>query len=139
MIIDGTDLILGRLASVVAKNALLGEDVVIINAEKAVVSGKRQSILKHAKARKDLGAMLRGPYISKLPDRYVRRAIRGMLPYKTPRGKAALKRVMCHIGVPSEMKEKKADTISKAKVSKLPNFKYVTVREICNSMGAGIE
>ena len=37
MIIDAKNLVLGRMATVVAKEALLGEKIDIINCEKAVV------------------------------------------------------------------------------------------------------
>ena len=44
-VIDATDLIVGRLASHVAKKALLGEEFVIINSEKAILTGNKPQIL----------------------------------------------------------------------------------------------
>ncbi|RLI06236.1 50S ribosomal protein L13, partial [Candidatus Bathyarchaeota archaeon] len=38
-VIDASGLILGRMASIVAKRLLEGEQIEIVNAEKAVVSG----------------------------------------------------------------------------------------------------
>ena len=49
---DATDLVLGRLASTVAKHLLssarAGEEtrVIIVNAEKAVVSGKKDAVIE---------------------------------------------------------------------------------------------
>src|SRR3989344_5768080 len=99
MIIDATDLVVGRLATVAAKKALLGEKVEIVNCEKAVISGDPVHILEDWKWKRGIGTY-RGPYYGRLSDRIVRRMIRGMLPYKQPRGKAAFERIMCFRGVP---------------------------------------
>jgi len=45
MIIDATNLIIGRVASLAAKKVLLGEDIVILNCEKAMMTGNRKEIL----------------------------------------------------------------------------------------------
>ena len=46
MIIDGTNLILGRLASVAAKKALLGDDIIIVNCDKVLVTGTKKNIVE---------------------------------------------------------------------------------------------
>lgn len=43
-VIDGTDAVLGRLASFAAKQALLGEEIVIVNCEKVIITGNRANI-----------------------------------------------------------------------------------------------
>ena len=40
MIIDGDGAVAGRLASTAAKTLLKGEDVIIVNAEKAIITGE---------------------------------------------------------------------------------------------------
>ena len=45
-IINAEDAIIGRLASIVAKRLLSGEQIVIVNAEKALISGKPGSIAR---------------------------------------------------------------------------------------------
>ena len=135
MIIDASDMILGRLASYVAKKALLGEKVDIVNCEKAVLTGNKKSIFMEYKERMELGTRpTKGPFMPKMPDRFVRRCIRGMLPYKQEKGIKAFKRVMCYIGIPDEFKDKKTETIENCNVSKVPSLKYVYVNEICRSM-----
>lgn len=109
IIVDATDLIAGRLATYVAKKALLGEEVRIINSEKAVISGKRDNTFDEFQARRTRGVPLKGPYIHRMPERLLRRVIRGMLPYKKPRGSAAYKRVLCYTDVPDEFKDKKSN------------------------------
>ena len=134
-VIDATDLLVGRMGTVVAKRLLEGESIDIINAEKAVISGNKKFILQDYRERKLLGAPMRGPYYPKRPDMILRRMIRGMLPYAKPRGKEAFARLMCYMSVPSEFAEKKAETIVAAKYSKLPNFKYITIKQISAELG----
>ena len=45
MIIDATNMIAGRIATHIAKKALLGEDIVILNSEKAVLTGNKDWLL----------------------------------------------------------------------------------------------
>ena len=82
-----------------------------------------------------MGVPRKGPYFSKLPDRYLRRIIRGMLPHKEPRGRAAYARILCYIGVPSELKTEKTMRVPGADASKLPNMKRVTLGRICEELG----
>ena len=69
MIIDASNLILGRMATEVAKKALLGEEIDIVNSEKAVVTGDRKEIFQRYKTRMEIGNPLQGPYFQKIPER----------------------------------------------------------------------
>lgn len=138
MIIDASRLILGRLASYAAKQALLGKKIDIVNCEKAFITGNKKWIIARHLQKRQMGYPFKGPFIKRMPDRYVRRVIRGMLPYKQARGRQAFKRIMCYIGVPEKFKEKKLETIKEADISKVPNLKYITVKELCKEMGAKI-
>jgi len=128
MIIDAKDLILGRVATFAAKQALLGEEVTIINAEKAVISGNKADIFKKYYRRDNLGYALKGPYLPKTSYMFVKRVIRGMLPYKNYRGKEALKRIKCYPGNPSNVK---GETIKLAQYQNLKKIKFVTIAEVC--------
>jgi large subunit ribosomal protein L13 len=134
MIIDANNTILGRLASFAAKNALLGEKIDIINCEKAIITGKRETTLALYKKRMQRGSMIKGPFTVRRPHFFVKRAIRGMLPYKKENGKKAFKRIKCYVGAPENLKEK-PQALKNADVSKLHIVKYVTVKEICNLLG----
>lgn len=136
MIIDATNLILGRLASFAAKKALLGEDIKIVNCEKAVISGRKKYLLERYKLKFDKGVALKGPYFPRMPDRIVRRTVRGMLPYKKQRGREAYKKVMCYTGVPEEAAKEKLLTIKEADASKLPTAKFITIEKISKNLGA---
>ncbi|RLI19350.1 50S ribosomal protein L13 [Candidatus Bathyarchaeota archaeon] len=133
-VIDASGLILGRMASIVAKRLLEGERIEIVNAEKAVVSGKRLRVIKRYKEFLEVGGQGRGPIHWRRPDRLVRKTIRGMLPYRQWRGKRALKRLRVHIGVPEELQDVEKETIPEAHVNRLRG-PYVTVGEIAESIG----
>ncbi|MBW2966189.1 50S ribosomal protein L13 [Candidatus Woesearchaeota archaeon] len=135
MIIDVTNLILGRMATFVAKQALLGEEIKIVNCEKAVMTGNKKTILAKYKEKIKMGKPQKGPFIPRRADMFVKRSIRGMLPYKQEKGLKAFKRVSCYVDVPEEFKGKKLETIDKANVSKIPNLKYITISEVCKSIG----
>lgn len=138
MIIDGNDLILGRLATVVAKKALLGETVNIINVQNVVITGQPKKILESFKQAREKGAPLVGPYFPKTPERIVKRAIRGMIPYKKPRGREAFKKIRCYVGVPEEFKSEKIETIESANIHK-SHAKYMYIKQVSKILGARVE
>ncbi len=135
--IDATNMILGRLATYAAKQALLGEKITVINCENAVLSGSKAQIVDRYKNRISRGIPLKGPYFPRTPDRIVRRTIRGMLPYKKQRGQEAFDRIMCYIGTPANI-EGQAQTIKQADAAKLPTLKRVTVGEVAKIIGSKV-
>jgi large subunit ribosomal protein L13 len=139
IIIDATDLILGRLASAVAKHAMLGEDVTVINCSNAIISGSKNVVLKTYVRKRERGTPTTGPFIHRGPEQIVRRAVRGMLPYKQERGLAAYRRIRCYRGVPDSIKGEKPISIKSANVSKLPNLKYIQLKTLSQRLGAKIE
>lgn len=103
IIIDSAGASLGRIASYAAKQALLGNNVIVLNCQDALISGRRGNILGEYKiARARGGAALRGPNFPKSPERIMKRTIRGMLRYKTGRGRDAFKRILCYNNTPQE-------------------------------------
>ncbi len=136
MIIDATNMILGRVATVAAKKALEGEKVEIINAEKAIITGKRSEIVANYTNRRKRGNPFHGPIIRRTPHMFVKRAIRGMLPYKKERGKTAFKKITCHKGVPETLKDKKSITLNNSGIEKLQTAKYMTVEQLTKELGA---
>ncbi len=139
ILIDTTNLILGRMAVYAAKHALLGEKVIVVNCEKAVISGSKKNIFDEYLNRMARGSPRKGPYIHRMPDKIVRRTIRGMIDYKKPSGKEAYKRVMCYVGMPEEYKDKKPIKIEGAGIEKLPTLKYIDVNTLSKRLGAKLE
>jgi large subunit ribosomal protein L13 len=139
IVIDASDLLLGRLASYAAKQALLGKTVRIINSENACISGKKNQILKNYNQKRQRGTHSTGPFFPRYPDQIIKRTIRGMIPFKKPRGRKAYKRIRCYIGIPDEFKDKKSITIENAKISKLSKLKYIKIKTLSKSLGAKID
>lgn len=136
IVIDAKDQIVGRIGTVASKNALLGEEVAIINCEHGVISGNKEYTLSRYKQRRDRGVPRKGPYIPRMPDRFTRRIIRGMLPMANSRGRDAYKRIMCYIGTPKEFEGHKTLVVAGANASKLPTNNKTTVKDICKFLGA---
>lgn len=116
-VIDGSNHIMGRLATHVAKELLNGEQITIVNAEKIVITGRKEQILEDYKQRRDRGVKgrnRRGPFYPRMPDRMLKRSIRGMLPYQEPRGRTAYRKLRVYIGVPDDIEEASIITIDKA-------------------------
>ncbi|RLG58825.1 MAG: 50S ribosomal protein L13 [Candidatus Hydrothermarchaeota archaeon] len=138
-VIDATDLILGRLASLVAKELLNGEEIVIVNAEECAITGSKESILQKYRERRERKSIVNprrhGPHYPRRPDGILRRAIRGMLPYKKDKGRRAFKRLRVYVGTPKEF-EGKAESIEEIKVFKLEIPKYMKLKELSKLLGA---
>lgn len=133
-VIDASNLILGRMASIVAKRLLNGEEINIINAEKAVISGKKHVIDRY-RAYIQRGSREKGPYFPKRCDRIVKRTIRGMIPYKKAKGMEAFKKLKVYIGVPSELSQEKAETIQDANMS-ISTSNYIILGELSRRLGS---
>jgi large subunit ribosomal protein L13 len=134
VVIDANGLILGRMASVVANRLLQGETIIVVNAEKAAISGKRLNRIREAKTFLEVGHPRKGPYHPRRPEGIVRRTIRGMLPWKKPKGQQAYKRLKVFLGTPQELKDKEAQTIPEASVERL-RCPHITVGEIAKEIG----
>ncbi|MEM4326785.1 MAG: 50S ribosomal protein L13 [Candidatus Diapherotrites archaeon] len=135
-IIDATNCVLGRLASIVAKRALKGEEIILINAEKAVIVGNERKIVeKFGKWLKmaPKGNPKKGPKFSRMPDRLVRRTIRGMLPWKQPKGKMAFRKIKVYMKKPSNIKDSEIEVIESV-LNK--QKKIISVAELSRKLGA---
>lgn len=134
--IDGAECILGRIGTYVARQALLGNKINLFNCEKIMISGDPKVIKARYKyTLSEKGQPHKGPYVPKMPDRFVRKVIKRMLPHKTARGREALKRIMCYISMPSNFQDKKLEKIQKTSISKLPTLKRCSVLEVCRHLG----
>jgi large subunit ribosomal protein L13 len=122
------------MSSNIAKLLLSGEYVTILNAEKAVYSGKKKSKVTEAHVFLEVGAPERGPFHYRRPDRMLKKTVRGMLPCRQPKGKTALKRLKVFMGVPIEFKDQQTIQFENAQASKLkgPSF---TLGELAKEIG----
>jgi large subunit ribosomal protein L13 len=130
-VINADGLIVGRMASKVAKKLLNGEKVIIV---KAVISGKKKSKVAEAKEFLEVGAPRQGPFHYRRPDKILRKTVRGMLPFKQPKGKTAFKKLKVFISVPEDLKDQQMVTIKEAQAAKLKG-PYFTLAELAKEIG----
>ena len=133
MIIDAENQILGRLCSQIAKKLLSGEEIVVVNVEKSVISGRPEFLKEHYLERRQKGDAHKGPFYPRYPDKLFVRAVRGMVPYKKPKGREAMKRLKVFVGNPENMKAEKI-----AKSVESLTCKYSTLEFVSKTLGANI-
>jgi large subunit ribosomal protein L13 len=134
---DAENMVVGRLGAKAAKAALLGDDIVIVNAEKAIITGKRRTVIEAFKEKFNIRTSYkpsRGPFHERRPDKMFRKMLRGMLPWPTPRGKAAYKRIKVYIGVPEQYADSEKIVLEGAKYRSLTQ-KYITVADLSHELG----
>src|SRR3989338_4648662 len=137
LIINGENLVMGRLASFTAQKLLKGEKIVILNAEKAVINGNKELIYEKFKTRIDMtvkGNPHNSPKFPKFPDRIIKRSVRGMLPKRSKRGTEALKNLKVFIGVPKEFAEAKAEHLKMAEHKE--GTQFIKLEQLSRLLGA---
>jgi large subunit ribosomal protein L13 len=145
LLIDATNKIMGRMASQVAKKALLGYNIVIINAKDTIISGNKREVFKNYLDKLNISTSTnprRGPFHKRRPDTFLKRVIKQMLPRKTIRGKEATKRVHVYIGgIPERFKKRypnlKELELSKCEKERLRYYnKIITLENLCDRIGS---
>ncbi len=135
--VDASNQIAGRLSSKVAKLIISGKRVVVVNAEKALISGSRASVVTEWTKKLELSSRVNpiyGPIHPRRPDNILRRMVRGMVPRKKPKGALAMKRLRVYIGVPSEVSGSKMTKFEDTAASR-PIPVYVTMADLSKSLG----
>jgi large subunit ribosomal protein L13 len=132
VVVDARDCILGRVASQVAERALDGERVAVVNAEAAVVTGSEDDVIGTFETRREVGSD-QGPAYPKRPDGILKRSIRGMVPYKTDRGREAFENVRVYVGNPYDDDGEVLDGTS---LDRLSNIKFVSLGDVSEALGA---
>ncbi len=129
---DAEGIPLGRIGRVACKELLKGKEVVIINAEKSIITGSRDEVIGTVSHWKGLGGKgLKGPKVSRYADRLMKRMIRGMLPWDRTKGREAYDRLRCYIGN-GDLKVEELKSIKKIESGK--PLKFVTLAEVAKYM-----
>lgn len=137
--VDASNMIVGRFASFVAKQALLGSRVRVFNCEKLFLTGTKRFLIPyyrhmvHGRTQAFVG-----PYVSKLPDRYFRRVVKGMLPHggsEDSRGRVALGKVECYVGVPERFKNAVLTVVGNCSILRSNAENVVPLRELLFAVG----
>ncbi len=135
LLIDADSAVAGRLAAFAAKKALSGETVVIVNAEKAVISGAPEHVVRKYFKKRSIQNKANPEKSAKTPrrpDLFLKKMIEGMIP-KSPRGSKAEKSIKAFLGVPREYEGKKAE--KPVKTAEKLGAKFITLKELCMHLG----
>ncbi|VFQ86309.1 unnamed protein product [Cuscuta campestris] len=140
VVVDARHHMLGRLASILAKELLNGQHVVVVRCEEICQSGGlvRQKMKYHRFLRKRMNTKpSHGPIHHRAPSKILWRTIRGMIPHKTKRGAAALGRLKAYEGVPPPYDKVKRMVIPDAlKVLRLQaGHKYCLLGKLSSEVG----
>jgi len=137
VIVNAENQILGRMATHIAKLLIQGKKVVVVNSEKAVISGPRSRVVQGYQlvfgVRKFQNPEKNTIKRPRNPINIVKRTVRGMLP-KIKSRQTMLKNLIVYIGVPEEYKDKQMIRFEDADVKRLKG-KYITVGELSKILG----
>lgn len=131
IIINGKGAVFGRLCSFAAKKALEGNEIIILNSEKVIISGsKKDTIKKYNELRRKGGHSQKGPQYDRIPYMMLKRGIRGMLPdHRKGIGKQALLRIKCYNDIPAEFENEKMISI----IAPVKN-KFIELKELAEKL-----
>jgi len=140
VVIDCKNHLLGRLASIVAKELLSGQRVVCVRCEDINISGSfyRNKLKYLDKLRKRTNTNpAHGPFHFRAPARIFYRCIRGMIPHKSYRRKCAMERLKCFEGVPPPYdKQKRVVCPDAFRVTRLkPGRRFCVLGRISHEIG----
>lgn len=136
IIVDGTNMIAGRLCSHVAKLLINGNKVSIVNCENIMLTGDRDAIIKSYRQFLEIASINNpkfGPFHPRRPDTMITKMVRGMLP-KKPSGKTAFKRLRAYLGVPNELKSMTTTQFDDARIKRSSPY-YTSIGDLGKLVG----
>merc|ERR1719235_2137617 len=140
IVVDANQHLLGRLASVVAKQLLNGQHVTVVRCERIEQTGShirnKFKFLTFIRKKTNTNPK-RGSFHERSPAKVFKRCVRGMLPKKKKRGYCALERLKTFVGCPAPYDKKKKLVVPDAlRVIRLQPFrKYSNLGKICSQLG----
>eukprot|EP00906_Rhabdomonas_costata_P003742 RCo005658 len=140
IVIDGAGHLMGRLASVVAKQLLRGEKVCVLRCEGINVSGSlARNKLKYLNFLKKtmITNPRKGPKHYRAPTKMFWKVVRGMLPYRRPHGRDALLRLKLYEGIPPIWNRTKRMCVPSAlRYLRLrPDRRFCSLGELADQLG----
>lgn len=140
VVVDGRGHLMGRLASIVAKELLNGQKVVVVRCEELEMSNSiyaNRVQFRHFVKKRTATNPKRGPFHETSPAELFKRAVRGMIPRKTARGAAALMRFKAVEGIPAPYDKLKRMVVPAAlRVLRLkPGRRFTNIGEFAKTLG----
>jgi len=135
-VIDAEMNVMGRLCTKISTRLLSGEEVVVVNAEKVIITGSKEDIFAEYRQKKMRGKVIHGPFFPRRADLILKRTVRGMLPWDMPRGKTAYKLLKVYVGIPKEFEA--AEKIKFEGATNISRDRYVTLSEVSQYLGSKV-
>jgi large subunit ribosomal protein L13 len=137
-VIDAKGLIHGRLASNVAEMIMDGDEVVVLNAEAIVITGKKEVIFAEFKAKVDRGdtTKRKGPFYPRRADLLFKRCVRGMIPWTTTSGRDAYRRLHVYVGTPKQFES--CEKLRPEEAVREITGKYTTLGAVSKFLGSNV-
>jgi len=127
--------ILGRISTRIAKDLKKGEKVIVVNCEKAVISGNPKDTKRHYLEKRSRGDPHHGPFFPRTPKGIFTKAVIGMLSRKKPSGRDAISKLRVYVGVPEDFDIKNSIQFKDADVNRL-KCKHITLSDLSIALGA---
>jgi large subunit ribosomal protein L13 len=137
VVVDAANCIAGRMCSHVSKLLRQGNRVVVVNAEKAMLSGNRYKTIELYKEQLEINSVtnpIHGPFHPRRPDTIITKMVRGMVPKRKTSGIEAFKRLRVYIGIPEGLKNSKMEFFDDSKITKPPSY-YITIGDVAKQIG----
>jgi len=137
-VIDGRNLIHGRLASEVAQMIMSGEEVVVLNAEQIIITGQKEVIFADFKAKVDRGdtTKRKGPFYPRRSDLLFKRCVRGMIPWMESSGRDAYRRLHVFVGTPKQFEG--CEKVKPENAIREITGKYTTLGAVSKFLGSNV-
>jgi len=137
-VIDAKGLIHGRLASNVAEMIMGGEEVIVLNAEGIVITGRRDQVFADFKAKVDRGdtTKRKGPFYPRRADLLFKRCVRGMIPWSTTTGREAYRKLHVYVGTPKQFES--CEKLRPEEADREITGKYTTLGAVSKFLGSNV-
>lgn len=136
VVIDAEDSVVGRMSTHIVKLLLKGEEVAVVNVEKAIITGSPRFTSEKFRQRLARGQGRKGPWYPSRPDRIFKRVVRGMLPYQQAKGRNAMKLLRCYHGVPKRFAQAKPVKVEGA--TSVRTARFMTLKQLSESIGVSV-
>ena len=137
-VIDAKGLIHGRLASNVAEMIMDGQEVIVLNSEGIVITGRKEVIFAEFKEKVDRGdtTKRKGPFYPRRADLLFKRCVRGMIPWKTTSGREAYRRLHVYVGTPKQFET--CEKLRPEEAVREITGKYTTLGAVSKFLGSNV-
>jgi ribosomal protein L13, archaeal/eukaryotic len=137
-VIDGRNLVHGRLASNVAEMIMDGEEVVVLNSEAIIITGPKEMVFAQFKAKVDRGdaTKRKGPFYPRRADLLFKRCVRGMIPWTSTSGRDAYRRLHVFVGTPKQFED--CEKVRPEEAVREITGKYTTLGAVSKFLGSNV-